>query len=129
MNVIIRIPRTPPSLNELRGKFKNIHEYQRLRDSIQSDIFHLTKKVDVRGLRAHKDLKHRAKVLILVERKKLLDKDNLYGGIKPLLDALVRLEFIVDDSAKWIDLDVTQEKSNDPQTVISIESLGKEIPR
>ena len=123
MVVVLIIPRVPPSLNDLRGKkLKNPHDYKRLRDGWQSDIFHLAKKADVRALRAHKDLQHRARVTITAERKRLLDKDGLYGGIKPVLDALVRLEFIVDDSPEWIDLDVQQEKSPNMQTIIRIEA-------
>ncbi len=123
MTVILIIPRVPPSLNDLRGKkLKNPHDYKRLRDGWQSDIFHLAKKADVRALRAHKDLQHRAKVTMTAERKRLLDKDGLYGGIKPVLDALVRLELIVDDSPAWIDLEVRQEKSPNMQTIIRIEA-------
>lgn len=122
MTAIIIIPRVPPSLNELRGKkFRHPNDYKRLRDSIQSDIFHLAKKADIRALRAHKDLQHRAVVTITVERKKLLDKDNLFGGIKPVLDSIKNLEFIVDDSPEWIDLAVAQEKSPNMQTIIKIE--------
>lgn len=121
MTVILIIPRVPPSLNELRGKkLKNFHNYKRLRDGWQSDIYHIAGVKNTRLLRAHKDLQHRAKVIITVERKKLLDLDNLMGGCKPVLDSLTRLEFICDDSPAWIDLDVRQEKSPNMQTVIHI---------
>lgn len=61
--------------------------------------------------------------------KKLFDRDNLVGGVKPVLDAIKlapgRLGFIVDDSEEWIVLDVTQEKNLMALTTILIESGGK----
>ena len=58
------------------------------------------------------------KLVILSYRKKKLDVDNLYGGIKNLLDALVDEGFIFDDSPDYIDLNVAQYIAKEYQTII-----------
>ena len=45
---------------------------------------------------------------IVSYRKRYLDFDNLVGGCKQLLDAMIEEQFIWDDSPKWIDLRVKQ---------------------
>jgi len=45
---------------------------------------------------------------IVSYRKRLLDYDNLVGGVKQLLDAMIDEQFIYDDSPKWLDLRVKQ---------------------
>lgn len=47
-------------------------------------------------------------VNVLYVTKKLQDKDNLYASMKPLMDALVDLELIKDDSPQWCQLVVRQ---------------------
>ena len=62
--------------------------------------------------------KQKFKLQIISYRKKLLDKDNLYGGCKGLIDALISEGFIFDDSPEYIDLTVEQHKAKEYQTVI-----------
>lgn len=40
-----------------------------------------------------------------------LDPDNLVAGVKPILDAMVTLGLLVDDSARWLELHVSQHKT------------------
>tara|TARA_Y100000401_G_scaffold38325_1_gene28928 strand:+ start:18757 stop:19122 length:366 start_codon:yes stop_codon:yes gene_type:complete len=47
-------------------------------------------------------------------RKRLLDYDNLVGGCKQLIDAMVHAGFIYDDSNKHIRLMIKQVKNTDP---------------
>lgn len=54
-------------------------------------------------------------------RKRLLDYDNLVGGSKTLIDVIKEARFIVDDSSKWIDLQISQERSKEERTEIEIE--------
>jgi len=44
--------------------------------------------------------------LVEIERcgSRMFDKDNFIGGCKPLLDTLKTKGFIVDDSAKWVEV-------------------------
>jgi hypothetical protein len=46
------------------------------------------------------------KILYITKRKQ--DKDNLYASMKPVLDAMVDLQLIKDDSEEWIKLVVSQ---------------------
>ena len=50
---------------------------------------------------------------IVSYRKRLLDYDNLVGGCKQLIDAMVDEQFIWDDSPKYLDLRVKQVKNSD----------------
>lgn len=52
----------------------------------------------------------RAVVRIKSFRKRLIDRDNLWGGSKILIDCLKDLNVIQDDSEKYIDLHIEQEK-------------------
>ena len=45
---------------------------------------------------------------IVSYRKRYLDFDNLVGGCKQLIDAMIEEQFIWDDSPKWVDLKVKQ---------------------
>lgn len=47
-------------------------------------------------------------VTVHSQRMRKLDKDNLYGGGKSLIDVLSDLELIVDDTEQWLDLKYTQ---------------------
>ena len=52
-------------------------------------------------------------------RKRFLDMDNLYGGVKQLLDAMTEEQFIFDDAPKYIQLKVEQIKSKEYETIIT----------
>ena len=66
------------------------------------------------------------KVRITSIRKRRLDKDNLYFGAKPLVDALKSLGLIVDDDPEHLELEIEQEiDRKNPCTIIMI---GGEVP-
>jgi hypothetical protein len=48
----------------------------------------------------------RVRVRIVMRRRRPMDQDNAYGAVKPLVDALVRLGYAVDDSRRWMRLTV-----------------------
>jgi len=56
-------------------------------------------------------------------RKRALDKDNLYGACKPLIDAIRGFKIIPDDTPKHIDLYVEQEKSPNKSTFVRISAV------
>jgi len=61
---------------------------------------------------------------LTITRKRRLDRDNLVGGCKPLIDAIKDAGIIRDDSPGWLDLEVEQQIGS-PMTVIEIsESTG-----
>ena len=63
------------------------------------------------------------KVKITSMRRYLLDVGNLIGGAKGLIDALVRLGVIKDDSPKWAHITYEQKKCypNAAQTIIEVQ--------
>jgi len=67
-------------------------------------------------------------VEIVSHRSRRLDKDNLYGGAKQLIDALTYFGLIKDDSPKYCNLTVSQELSNNEKTVITIRK-AKELDK
>jgi hypothetical protein len=49
------------------------------------------------------------KVTITLHQIREMDYDNMYGAVKPVLDALKKIGAIVDDSPRHISLEVKQE--------------------
>ena len=58
------------------------------------------------------------KLTIISYRKKLLDYDNLVGGVKGLLDACIDEELIWEDSPKYLNLKVEQHKATKYETAL-----------
>jgi hypothetical protein len=56
-------------------------------------------------------------------RKRLLDKDNLYGSCKPLVDGLKYIGLIRDDKPEWIELECRQQTGKAKQTIIVVEAV------
>ena len=63
------------------------------------------------------------KLNIVVYRRRLLDYDNLVGGCKQLIDALVTERFIWDDAPKYIDMNIKQVKKADQEISITRELI------
>lgn len=57
-------------------------------------------------------------------RCRLLDKDNLVGGCKALVDALVREGVAYDDKKPWLELHVLQEQGERNETHVLVEELA-----
>jgi len=60
--------------------------------------------------RKYKRAEGKMRVKVVSHRKKLMDLDNLFGGLKVVLDAMRGIGLIQDDSPEHIDLDVSQVK-------------------
>lgn len=58
--------------------------------------------------------------IVSYRRRLIRDNDNLHGGCKPVLDALVNNGLLVDDAEEWVQYDVRQILSDIPRTVIFI---------
>ena len=67
----------------------------------------------------------RQRVTIILCHSRRYDADNAYAAVKPLVDALKHWNLIVDDSEKWLELWVAQEKCKrkDSRTVIKLEAM------
>lgn len=57
-------------------------------------------------------------------RCRLLDKDNLVGGCKALVDALVHEGVVHDDKPRWLELHVLQEQGERNETHVLVEELA-----
>lgn len=59
-------------------------------------------------------------VTIVSHRKRFLDSDNLQTGQKPIRDFLKRARYIEDDDPTHADFIVSQDKSKDESTTITV---------
>lgn len=113
--MILEIPRVPSSPNYLRGKHWRVRwrEYRLWNEEVGLAI--LTQK--------HRDQAYpRAQVTIDRRSRGQLDKDNLYGSVKPVIDALRHACVLLDDSPDHITLTVTQSRGT-PLTRIEIQPV------
>jgi Holliday junction resolvase RusA-like endonuclease len=117
------IPRVTPSGNEMRRKYRNRFAYKRLRETWEVEILCAISPKHVVEMNS---LDRDKKLGLIITRfgKKLLDRDNLYSGIKAPLDAMVRLGIIKGDSDKYIELAVKQEQAKETRTEIIIEEFS-----
>jgi len=121
----IWIPFLMPSNNELRRKYRNHHAYRRF---LWGVMWAIKASCDIPEGRPI----NRRRVTIVAHVKKRLDGDNFDGGLKPLWDALQRLNFIRTDHDRWIDRRTSQRiirpaGSDEPWTEVVIEPAGKEV--
>ena len=65
----------------------------------------------------------KARLTINVYRSRFQDKDNMYGSVKPIVDAINKLGWIIDDDRKNLDLKVDEIKAKrkDQRTEIFLE--------
>ena len=61
--------------------------------------------------RPSSEITGKAKLRINVYRSRFQDKDNMYGSVKPLVDAVNKLGWLIDDDPKHVDLKVEEIKS------------------
>ena len=114
----------PPSANSLRRKYRNPHVYARLRDSWGWSLAAAASPNERSFLKGIPATGKRVRVVICVHHRQLFDRDNLWAACKPVLDALVGLRWLSDDSEECIDLQITQIKAELPKTTIRMELMG-----
>jgi Holliday junction resolvase RusA-like endonuclease len=72
-------------------------------------------------------LKGRVKITITSRRYRKLDYDNYVLGCKPLVDAIKKRGYIVDDSPEYVFVVYRQEvipRKETPETLITLEGKG-----
>jgi hypothetical protein len=67
-----------------------------------------------------------SRVIVSIERRstRLLDPDNLYGSVKPLVDCLRAAKLIADDDSQSIELVVTQSRvktRKEHETIVTLD--------
>lgn len=110
---VILVPKISKSINRTHGSHWSIARRERDEWSRWLEV-----SID-------KPPKAESKRSLLIERwacSNGLDRDNLYGSYKQLIDAIRGAGIIVDDSDKWLDLQCVNVKSTrkDQKTVIII---------
>jgi len=65
----------------------------------------------------------RARVTVTRHGKRILDTDNLYGGVKGLVDLLVKEGILVNDTPDHVELVMLQTRTKQPKTTVQIETL------
>lgn len=120
----IVLPMPTPSLNEFNGR--RWYCKAKLKTAWVSAL------MCTPGLHAARTLVTTKRVLHIERRApRMLDTDNLYGGCKPVIDALVTLGLLRDDKPKWCELHVSQckpDRGEPAHTVILIEEAAGFAP-
>lgn len=107
----IIVPMIAPGMNQIRDMHH--FEYKRTREAWQRTIYALIGR--------QKRPVGKVRIEVHVEHSRLYDPDNLVGCAKIPLDCLVQLGVIPNDKEENLTLSVTQSKSKEKQTTISIE--------
>jgi hypothetical protein len=114
-SIILTIPKASPSLNSTtRAHWRKYYDQKKLWRQLV-----WVAKIEAK-IYGEPMLEH-FRITITRYAGRLLDIDNLVGGVKPLVDSLKDLCLIVDDSPDRMALTVCQECSIDARTVIQID--------
>lgn len=108
------IPHIPASPNRWNGKHWSV--YRRSRKLWDRLVWGAMAQVGAKAERLPK-----ATVRIVRQASRKLDKDNLYGACKPVVDALKANWLILDDSPEHIELTVAQRVGRPSLTEITVE--------
>jgi hypothetical protein len=126
---LLVLPAIPPSANEI----KSMH-WAAYRD-LRNDLAYLVRLSIGRVEVLHRDRLAHVTITAYSNapkeaggRARRLDRDNLWGGMKPLVDALRDQAVIKNDSDPWLDLGVCEcrDQVASPRTEIAITYNGKE---
>jgi hypothetical protein len=108
------VPLPARSQNRIGNSGGRRFQYAKIRDDFELAVLALS-----RALRIPRATKCRRVTFTRLYAKggQLFDRGNLIGGLKPLLDALVRRDLLIDDSEKWVEDYYAQQLSDDPRRV------------
>ena len=112
------IDRLTPSQNELARRYRNRHAYAKLRTE-----FELWIMAGMANGRIPKATGRRKLTITRYAKSKryLLDRGNLVGGCKPLLDAAIQMGLIMDDKEELLDDHYEQEVcAKRPRTEVEV---------
>lgn len=112
----LTIPEPTPSLNPLLRQFwaHRVKDQKRWR--------WLVRAARLNANYHPKEPLQQARVTITRHGKRILDKDNLYGGVKGLVDLLVKEKILAGDTPFHVELTVEQKVTKNPRTVVRIEA-------
>lgn len=116
----IRIEAVPPSAN----KYQRMHwaVKKKLRTRFHAELFVASLESGKFGY-PHAKMRVQINVHSKGATARRLDPDNLWGGCKPLIDAMRDVGLIRNDSPKWLDLGVSEIRTDGPFTEILFEEF------
>lgn len=111
------LPECPPSANVfLRTHFRERKQQKEKFYALLYGAFFHENVTKAKGKR---------KVKLWLRSKKPRDYPNLFlAADKLILDNMVRLGWLLDDSQKWLSLEVVGEVGDEPQTIIEISEVA-----
>jgi len=124
MNTLrIEVPLVPPSANELRRKYRSHWVYAKLKASWQDALYYSTTAIQRRLLIQSAQEAKKIRLKISIYHTGVTDTDNLVASVKPCLDSLVELDFLVNDDPEHLELIVNQHKCKrwEGRTIIEFE--------
>lgn len=101
---ILEVSEVPPSPNVVKRKYRNPHEYKKLRATWEWALFGAPCAHHRNQLKAQAKKVGRVRVQVTMHHSRPYDPDNLVGAQKVILDALVNIHFLAGDSADKLDL-------------------------
>lgn len=113
-SIVLTVPKASPSLNATTRQHWRV--YYRQKKLWEKLLWVAKAEAGIYGM----PMFEYANVRICRYGAKLLDPDNLVGGMKPLIDSLKALGIIVDDSPAHMSLSVMQGTDTNHRTVIQV---------
>lgn len=120
MSCTIVCPMVPASANVLRRKYRHHAAYSTYRNSWRRTLWGLIQGHDRAWLESNARVGTKMAVRVSLRHQRLFDADNAYSSVKPILDSLVTLGYLVGDAPHQLVLEVTQEKLRTAETRITI---------
>ena len=108
MSTTIHVAMCPPSGNVLHRRYRSPHAYRKLREKWEQSIAYAVKDASEKNALIKQAHACRMHLKVTLIHKGMFDDDNLYSSLKPVLDALVKVGYLRDDSAKWLELEAAQ---------------------
>lgn len=118
-SMILNIRALPPSPNVVRRKYKNPHDYKRLREEWERMLAYAVGSAQERD-RWRRTANGGAQVRLdaRLYHKKLYDPDNLIGSLKLVIDALRNIGYIHNDDAAHFELGTVEQIVSDEITTV-----------
>lgn len=117
---MIRIGFLTPSQNVLQRKYRLPFRYKKLKTELQTILM---VEMANNGIPKAKARRRLTITRYVRSKRYLLDRGNLVGGCKPLLDAATLQGLIIDDKEEHLDDQYKQAVDPDERTEIRVEDL------
>ncbi len=112
------IPLQTPSANKMHRRGFNHHVYQRLKNDIL-----LLVMTYARGVPKATGPRKVTLTRLIGKAGKKYDFDNLVGGLKPLLDVMVKQQLLTGDAPHQVAVEYRQERAKDHGTRVTLEDV------